>query len=101
MNRQISKRIARTLANGIAPLVVTCGIISPVALTRPAGGASVPNPRVTGPVAARVAPGDASHEYPFFSSIGSVTPYGYVEEEFFLEGAANRYSTPPWPRPRS
>jgi hypothetical protein len=58
-------------------------------------GATVPNPTVTGPVAATVPPGDPSHNYPFFAANVDLTDYGYIEEEFFFEGLANRYSTPP------
>src|SRR5215475_9561901 len=58
----------------------------------PAG--AVPNPVVTGPIAQNAPPGDPSHDYIFFTS-ESVEAFGYVEEEFFLEGTANVYDTPP------
>jgi hypothetical protein len=54
----------------------------------------VPNPTVTGPVAQNAPPGDPSHDYIFFSS-EIVDDFGYVEEEFFIEGTANVYDTPP------
>ena len=54
----------------------------------------VPNPTVTGPVAQNAPPGDPSHDYIFFTS-EIVDDFGYVEEEFFIEGAANVYDTPP------
>ena len=57
-------------------------------------GAAVPNPTVSGPVPESVAPGDPSHDYIFFTS-DLVEKFGYVEEEFFLEGTANVYDTPP------
>ncbi len=53
---------------------------------------SVPNPIVTGPIPATVVPGDASHNYPFFSTNTDLASRGYVEEEFFFEGTANRYN---------
>ncbi len=56
--------------------------------------AQVPNPTVIGPVAENVPPGDPSHDYIFFTS-EIIDDFGYVEEEFFIEGAANRYDTPP------
>jgi hypothetical protein len=56
-------------------------------------GAAVPNPTVTGPLAS-VAPGDSSHDYPFYASVVDLKSRGYVEEEFFIEGTANQYSTP-------
>lgn len=55
----------------------------------------VPNPVVTGPIPALATPGDPSHNYPFFSTSVDLASYGYVEEEFFFEGTANRYNTPP------
>ena len=54
----------------------------------------VPNPTVTGPIAENVPPGDPSHDYIFFTS-EMVGEFGYVEEEFFIEGTANVYDTPP------
>lgn len=48
---------------------------------------------VSGPVAATAAPGDASRDYPFLATTLFPPGGGYVEEEFFLEGQATRYST--------
>ena len=59
------------------------------------GLAGVPNPTVIGPIPATAPPGDPSHNYPFFSTTVDLAAYDYVEEEFFLEGTANRYTTPP------
>ena len=56
--------------------------------------AAVPNPVVTGPIPQTVAPGDPSHNYIFFSSNHDLAAHGYVEEEFFIQGTANRYTTP-------
>jgi hypothetical protein len=56
---------------------------------------AVPNPTVIGPIPATAAPGDPSHNYPFFSTTVDLAANDYVEEEFFLEGTANRYNTPP------
>ena len=53
--------------------------------------AGVPAPTVTGPIAS-VAVGDASHDYPFFAAIVDLKARGWVEEEFFVEGTANRYT---------
>jgi hypothetical protein len=52
------------------------------------------NPVVTGPVAAKVAPGDAAHDYPFFAALEDLKARGYVEEEYFFSGIANRYEIP-------
>lgn len=57
--------------------------------------AAVPNPTVLGPIANVAPPGDPSHNYTFFSAIANLPSYGYVEQEFFIQGMANRYNTPP------
>ena len=54
----------------------------------------VPNPIITGPIPQNAPPGDPSHDYIFFTS-ENVKDFGYVEEEFFIEGVANAYDTPP------
>lgn len=53
--------------------------------------ASVPHPTVLGPIPATVPPGDALRDYPFFSTMVDLESNGYVEEEYFFEGTANRY----------
>jgi hypothetical protein len=52
------------------------------------------NPVVTGPVPAKTAPGDPAHNYPFFSALEDLKGRGYVEQEYFYSGTANRYETP-------
>jgi hypothetical protein len=54
--------------------------------------ADVAVPTVTGPVKVTAKAPDASHGYPFNSSAIDLSAKGYVEEEFFIEGAANRYT---------
>ena len=56
--------------------------------------AAVPNPVVVGPIPAPAPPGDPSHDYPFFATTVDLASHGYVEEEFFFEGTANRYNLP-------
>lgn len=56
--------------------------------------AQIPSPIVTGPIPATVPPGDPSRDYPFFATNHDLAQWGYVEEEFFIEGTANRYTTP-------
>jgi Alpha/beta hydrolase domain len=71
-------------------------------MTQPAIAATtVPNPTVIGPVAQTAAPGDASHNYIFFSSNHDLAGHGYVEEEFFIQGQATRYATPNQTNPDS
>ncbi len=55
---------------------------------------SVPNPTVIGPIPATAPPGDLSHNYVFLTPAFDLAAAGYVEEEFFFEGTANRYNTP-------
>jgi hypothetical protein len=57
------------------------------------GAPAVPMPKVTGPIPA-TSPGDPGHDYPFYASAFDLKARGYVEEEFFIEGTANRYVTP-------
>src|SRR5438046_1096743 len=54
----------------------------------------VPNPSITGPIPAPVLPHDVSRNYPFFATDKAINKKGYVEEEYFFEGMANRYNTP-------
>jgi hypothetical protein len=56
--------------------------------------AAVPTPSVTGPVAAPGIPGASAHNYTFFATNHELAARGYIEEEFFIEGTANRYNTP-------
>ena len=54
-----------------------------------AAAGTAPAATVTGPIAA--ATRDASHNYPFFSTREWLDQYGYVEEEFYVEGMATEY----------
>jgi len=55
---------------------------------------SVPSPTVTRPAWTSDKIGDVSKNYPFFSPYADLADYGYIQEEFFIEGTANRYNTP-------
>jgi hypothetical protein len=75
-----------------AQTIAVCALL---ALWIPAIAAGqTPNPTVSGPVKAAGLPGVAAHNYPFFASNHDLASRGYVEEEFFIEGSANRYNTP-------
>jgi hypothetical protein len=55
-------------------------------------------PTVTGPIAVNATPGaGTTRDYPFFATEPQfdLARVGYVEEEFFVQGAATRYQTPP------
>ena len=64
------------------------------ALEQRASAQAVPNPTVSGPIAQNAAPGDPSHDYTFLTPAEDLSDYGYAQEEFFIEGTANRYDTP-------
>ena len=55
---------------------------------------TVPVPTVTGPIAWTAQPPDPSHGYTFNHTFLDLAKAGYVEEEFFIEGTANRYNMP-------
>ena len=54
----------------------------------------VPSPKVTKPAWTSDRIGDVSKNYPFYSPTVDFADYGYIQEEFFIEGTANRYNTP-------
>jgi hypothetical protein len=54
----------------------------------------VPNPNVLGPIPANVPLGNPTHDYTWLTPDIDLFSYGYVQEEFFIEGNANRYNTP-------
>lgn len=72
---------------------VAVGALWLAAVATPAT-AAVPDPVVTGPIPSSAPPGDPSRNYVFFASHLDLAGYGYVEEEYFIEGTANRYRTP-------
>jgi hypothetical protein len=49
---------------------------------------------VAGPIPVRVTPGDPSNDFIFSMSGMDLEGHGYIEQEFFVEGAANRYTRP-------
>jgi alpha/beta hydrolase family protein len=51
-------------------------------------------PAVTGPIALTTPLRSPEHGYPYNATPIDLARQGYVEEEFFLSGQANRYSTP-------
>ncbi|HET9220424.1 MAG TPA: alpha/beta hydrolase domain-containing protein [Terriglobia bacterium] len=68
---------------------VASTLIALVSTTMPAATNA---PKVTGPIPASAAPGDPSHNYPYFTTSHLVAKHGYVEEEFYLEGLAVEYA---------
>ncbi len=53
-----------------------------------------PLPAISGPIPVPVPPGDPSRDYPYAATVDDLARHGYVEEEYFIEGSANRYVTP-------
>jgi hypothetical protein len=51
-------------------------------------------PTVTGPIANTTPLRHADHGYPYNATPVDLARAGYVEEEYFLSGTANRYNTP-------
>src|SRR5262249_47098086 len=61
------------------------------------GLAAAQIPDIIGPIPAGLPPGtDLTHNYPQLSSepTDNLSSRGYIEEEFFFEGAATSYATP-------
>jgi hypothetical protein len=79
---------ARIRAAARAAILVSLAAIAVPAI------AGAPNPTVTGPIPVNAPPGDPSHDYPQFATQVDIASQGYVEEEYFFEGTATRYSTP-------
>src|ERR1035438_8563747 len=50
---------------------------------------------VTGPVVSTTPLRDPAHGYPYNSTPMDLAKQGYIEEEYFIEGKANSYVTPP------
>lgn len=73
----------RSLGRSLSGLVV--GAVASAAM------AVVPTPQVTGPIP-YVALGTPDHDYPFLATDMNLASRGYVEEEFFYSGTANRYN---------
>lgn len=92
MTANTSRLRARAVALAPKRLGVL-GVVFLAMLATPAG-AQVPNPLVTGPIPVTVPLGDPSHDYPQLATQLDLASHGYVEEEFFFEGTANRYTTP-------
>src|SRR5204863_3955120 len=84
--------IEKALANmNVSYRAFACAAVAVFAAT--AATAVVPTPAVIGPLASDP-PGSASRNYPFFSTDMVLADFGYVEQEFFFDGTANRYDAP-------
>jgi len=74
------------------PGISRCGhaLIAVAALWVTAAQAVVPTPTVTGPIPGDT-PGSPSRNYTYWATDIVLKNFGFVEEEFFFEGTANRY----------
>ncbi len=71
----------------IRPAAFLAVVLCPASIVAQDG----PAPLVTGPVPVTATPGDPSRNYPFFSTVQWLAPFGYIEEEFYIEGRASAY----------
>jgi len=74
------------------PDISRCGrlLLTALALFASIAQAVVPTPTVTGPIPGDT-PGSADHNYTFWATDIVLQNFGYVEQEFFFDGLANRY----------
>jgi len=78
--------------NRFGQRIVICTSVLLAITVAPMASAAISNPTVTGPIPSD-ALGSDSHNYPFFATNLNLSSYGYVEEEFFLEGTASNFNT--------
>jgi hypothetical protein len=71
-----------------------CVVALSLAACAMVAGAVVPTPLVTGPIPGDVPGTSAARNWPFFATHIVMADYGYVEQEFFFEGTATRFSSP-------
>jgi len=83
-------QVGRSLAFLSRLTIVGLGLAASLAVS-PAY-AVIPNPTIIGPIAATAAPGDPSRNYIFLSTTLFPVGSGYIEQEFFVQGAAARYT---------
>lgn len=83
----------RTLVSAAGLTILA--LMTAVAQNPPAPPSTPPStpPAVTGPIRNTTALRDTGHGYPFSATSMDLKKAGFIEEEFFLEGKANRYIT--------
>jgi hypothetical protein len=85
MSHRSGRGLVLSLALGASAAVVAAAPTPAMAATAV--------PAVTGPIPSTAAPGDASHDYVFYATPMDLAKVGYVEQEYFISGVANRYAT--------
>ncbi|HKX79085.1 MAG TPA: alpha/beta hydrolase domain-containing protein [Novosphingobium sp.] len=79
----ITRRAAALgLASGAMSTLLPISVLAATARTAPANGSI---PKVTGPISG------GAKGWPFGADPGDLPSYDYIEEEYFIEGVANRY----------
>ena len=85
-----------TRQRGVSPSAVAAmmatGMVLFVAVATAAAQGAGAEPTVTGPIRVTVPRGDPSHDFVFSPAAVDLATHGYVEQEFFIEGTANRYT---------
>ena len=72
--------------------MMATGMVLFAAVVTAAAQSAGAEPTVTGPIPITVPPGDPSHDFVFSPAAVDLAAHGYVEEEFFIQGTANRYT---------
>ena len=75
-------------------LAIACVVVIVAAPRAQNTNVVIQPPTVSGPIALTTALRSPDHGYPYNATPIDLAKQGYVEEEFFLSGQANRYSTP-------
>jgi hypothetical protein len=89
------KTLMRAAFRAVLTACLATMISLPLAALPSPGPIPVPAVKVTGPIALTSPLRDSAHGYPYNATPMDLAKHGYVEEEFFLEGWANVYNTPP------
>jgi hypothetical protein len=77
----LSSFVAEAMADSPGPITVQ-------------NGSTVLAPTVVGPILSTVKPGNPSHDYTWLATNEDLGKFGYIEEEFFVDGVARQYSIP-------
>ena len=90
--------VVRVAFHGLVAVCLSAILsVTVTALPGPSSNPSLPLPSVavTGPIVLTPPVRDPAHGYPYNATPMDLAKHGYVEEEFFIEGQANAYNTPP------
>ena len=82
----------RGVSRRVRTVMMATGMVLFAAVVTAAAQSAGAEPTVTGPIPITVPPGDPSHDFVFSPAAVDLAAHGYVEEEFFIQGTANRYT---------